>query len=118
MPTSTVQAAPERGSGSPAFRRPAANLPDLDRLPPSAMCTTKQVAALSAFAEITLKTWRRQDIGRGPKVTYVESRPRYLVRDVKAWLGLQTSSHVEAALAHGPLTKKPGSLRTPGLGIC
>ena len=97
MSVSACGAAPDRGLSLRTRRSASSCAPDLDRLPSSALCTTKQLAALSGFAEITLKTWRRQDIGRGPKVTYIEGRPRYLVRDVKAWVGLPISSNTEAA---------------------
>lgn len=60
---------------------------DLDALPGSAACTTRQVAALSGFAEITLKVWRRAGESRGPRVTRIEGKPRYLVSDVRAWMG-------------------------------
>lgn len=63
-----------------------APIPDLDVLPPLAACTTDQVARLSGFAVVTLKLWRAE--GRGPKVTFVSGRPRYLVRDLRAWLGV------------------------------
>lgn len=61
-------------------------LVDIDRLPDSAACTTRDVAALSGFAEITLKVWRKAG-DRGPKVTRIEGRPRYLVKDIRAWMG-------------------------------
>ena len=60
---------------------------DLDSLPDSAACTTRDVAALSGFAEITFKVWRKAG-DRGPKVTRIEGKPRYLVKDVRAWMGL------------------------------
>lgn len=66
--------------------RRVAPIPDLGTLPPTAACTTDQVARLSGFAVVTLKTWRAK--GKGPKVTFVSGRPRYLVRDLRAWLGV------------------------------
>ena len=67
-------------------RRDSAPVVDLNALPDLACLTTKQLAVLTGFAEITLKTWRGQETGRGPRVTYIEGRPRYLVRNVKNWL--------------------------------
>lgn len=65
-------------------------IPDLDALPPTAACTTEQVAALSGYAPITLQLWRRQN--RGPRVTTIQGRPRYLVRDLREWMGLDPAS--------------------------
>lgn len=64
-------------------------LPDLDKLPASALLTRNQVCALSGFALPTLKQWAKQ--GRGPRITIVEGRPRYLAGDVKAWLGCEVA---------------------------
>jgi len=64
-------------------------LPDLDALPGSALLTRNQVCALSGFALPTLKQWAKQ--GRGPRITVVEGRPRYLAADVKAWLGCEAA---------------------------
>ena len=66
-------------------RKPVVPLPDLDRLPASALLTRNQVCALSGFARITLTVWSRN--GRGPKITVVEGRPRYRAGDVIAWMG-------------------------------
>ncbi|MCA3441957.1 MAG: DNA-binding protein [Rhodobacter sp.] len=65
--------------------RPA--VPDLAQLPPDAMMTRNQVAAVSGFALQTLKMWPAQ--GKGPKVTMIEGRPRYRVADVREWMGVQ-----------------------------
>ena len=62
-------------------------MPDLDGLPPSALLTRNQVAALSGFALITFKRWAKTS--RGPKITRVEGRPRYRAADVIAWLNAQ-----------------------------
>jgi hypothetical protein len=59
-------------------------IPDLDALPQSAILTDEQVAGASGFARITLQQWRAA--GRGPRVVYVEGRPRYTVADVRDWL--------------------------------
>src|SRR4051794_39947916 len=64
-------------------------LPDLNTLPPTAALTRNQVCALSGFALPTLKQWARQ--GRGPRVTMIEGRPRYLASDVKAWMGVEVA---------------------------
>lgn len=61
-----------------------AAVPDLNSLPDHATLTRKQVAALTGFADITLRVWAGK--GRGPKVTRLEGVPRYLVRDLRAWL--------------------------------
>lgn len=58
--------------------------PDLNALPDHATLTRKQVAALTGFADITLRVWAGK--GRGPKVTRLEGVPRYLARDLRAWL--------------------------------
>jgi predicted site-specific integrase-resolvase len=62
------------------------NPPDLAALPPDAMLTRNQVAALSGFALQTLKMWPAQ--GKGPKVTTIEGRPRYRAADVREWMGV------------------------------
>ena len=62
-------------------------IPNLDCLPPSALLTRSQVAALSGFAVISLKKWAVAQ--RGPKITRVEGRPRYRAADVAAWLNAQ-----------------------------
>lgn len=62
------------------------SLPDLDKLPGTAACTTEQAARVSGYANNTLRVWRGQ--GRGPKVTMIGGRPRYLVRDLRQWMGL------------------------------
>ncbi len=60
-------------------------VPDIEKLPGEALITRKQLSTLSSFALITLKIWAKQ--GRGPRVTVVEGRPRYRVRDVREWMG-------------------------------
>ncbi len=70
--------------------RDSTRVPDLNRLPPTSLLTTRQVSLISGYAEITFKVWRGQGGSRGPKVTYVEGRPRYFVRDVRAWISLST----------------------------
>ena len=62
----------------------AQDVPDLSKLPPDALLTRDQVAALSGFAVVTLKVWAPK--GRGPKITYLEGRPRFKVRDVREWM--------------------------------
>jgi predicted DNA-binding transcriptional regulator AlpA len=64
-------------------------LPDLDALPASALLTRNQVCALSGFALPTLKQWAKQ--GRGPRITIIEGRPRYLASDVRTWLGCEVA---------------------------
>lgn len=60
-------------------------LPDLSRLPPDALLTRGQVAALTGYTVQTLKRWA--GIGRGPRLIRCEGRPRYRVIDVQVWLG-------------------------------
>lgn len=60
-------------------------VPDIEKLPGEALITRRQLAAVSSFALITLKVWAKQ--GRGPRITVVEGRPRYRVRDVREWMG-------------------------------
>lgn len=60
-------------------------VPDLDALPGGALLTRRQLADVSGFQVVTLKLWVRQ--GRGPRITTVEGRPRYRVRDVREWMG-------------------------------
>ncbi len=62
----------------------SSTLPDIGALPDDALLTRAEVARLSGFANITLRIWAGQ--GRGPKITRVEGRPRFAVRDVRAWL--------------------------------
>lgn len=68
---------------------PASNLhpatPDISALPPDALLTRNQVAAVSGFAVQTLKMWPA--LGKGPRVTTVEGRPRYRVADIREWMG-------------------------------
>ncbi|WP_424360984.1 hypothetical protein [Methylocystis parvus] len=61
-------------------------LPNLTALPPHAALDRQQVCAATGFALQTLKVWAKQ--GRGPRITYLEGRPRYLVRDVLDWMGV------------------------------
>jgi len=53
-------------------------------LPPDAALTIKQLAALTGFAPLTVKAWRKRN--RGPKAITVNGRPRYRVADIKEWL--------------------------------
>jgi hypothetical protein len=59
-------------------------IPDLSALPSSACITRRQLGELTGFSLPTLKVWVKQ--GKGPRITYVEGRPRYLVGDVREWL--------------------------------
>lgn len=59
-------------------------LPNVDNLPPSALLTRKQVAAVSGLALVTLKKWAAE--GRGPRITRVSGLPRYRADHVRAWL--------------------------------
>ena len=68
----------------PETRIAQRSIPDFGSLPDEALLTRDQVAALSGFAVVTLKMWAPK--GRGPKITYLEGRPRFKVRDVRAWM--------------------------------
>ena len=59
-------------------------IPDLGALPDDAILDRNQVSAVSGFAVHTLKLWAKQ--GRGPRVTVMEGRPRYRVRDTREWI--------------------------------
>lgn len=65
---------------------PRPDTPDISALPPDALLTRKQLAAISGFALQSLKMWPAQ--GKGPRVTTVEGRPRYRVADVRQWMGV------------------------------
>jgi hypothetical protein len=65
-------------------------LPDLSALPSQACITRRQLGELTGFAIPTLKLWVKQ--GKGPRVTYVEGRPRYLAGDVRDWLAQSAQS--------------------------
>lgn len=57
---------------------------DLHSLPASAFLTRAQLAPVLGFSQRTLKRWPVE--GRGPRITYLENRPRYRVSDVLAWI--------------------------------
>jgi hypothetical protein len=61
-------------------------LPDLDKLPPYALLTPKQVAAILNVSPHTLTTWRLQKRNPGLKWVRIESLPRYRVDAVRAYL--------------------------------
>ena len=61
-------------------------LPGLDELPATALLTRVQVSNISNFSVPTLRHWG--SCGRGPRVSIVEGRPRYSVRDVREWLSV------------------------------
>lgn len=65
-------------------RKERTPMPDLSAMPDHYLLTPKQVSELSGFAIITLRVWEHK--GRGPKMTRVEGVPRYMARDVRAWL--------------------------------
>lgn len=75
--------------------RKSTPVPDLDKLPDDALLNDRQVSVHSGFAEYTLRLWRMKH--KGPKVVYIEGRPRYRVGDYKAWLNSATSTRAEAA---------------------
>lgn len=70
-------------------------VPDLEKLPDCALLTERQLSLVSGYAEITLRIWRMRNTG--PRVTMVQGRPRYTVRDARAWMAGSTSPSVEAA---------------------
>lgn len=57
---------------------------DLSSLPPSAFVTRAQLAPALGFSLQTLKRWATK--GKGPRITYLEGRPRFRVCDVLAWI--------------------------------
>ena len=59
-------------------------VPDLDKLPPCALLTERQVSLVSGYAEITLRIWRMK--GGGPHFVLVQGRPRYMAGPTRAWL--------------------------------
>jgi hypothetical protein len=66
---------------------PRTEAPDLSKLPPDALLSRREVAALSGFHPQTLVVWGAS--GRGPRRTVIEGRLRFRVADVKAWMGLE-----------------------------
>ena len=62
-------------------------MPDIEKLPGTALLARRQVAALTGYAGVTLKRWA--DLGRGPKIVRIEGRPRYRVDDLREWLAGQ-----------------------------
>ena len=74
-------------------RRPVV-VPDLNALPDHTLLTRNQLVQLTSFSLPTLKIWAKQN--KGPKVTYVEGHPRYLVGDTKTWM-TGSASGAEAA---------------------
>lgn len=57
---------------------------DLQSLPASAFVTRAQLAPALGFSLPTLKRWAGE--GKGPRITYLENRPRYRVSDVLEWI--------------------------------
>lgn len=62
------------------------SIPDIDKLPDSALLTDGQKAAHSGYSIAAFKKWRREGGLRGPATIYVEGRPRTTVRDYRAWI--------------------------------
>lgn len=84
-PQPVVQQSSARPVRSGELMSQSAQIPDLDKLPPCALLTYTQVAKLAGYSLVTIKRWAAD--GRGPRMTRIEGRPRFAVRDVKAWLG-------------------------------
>lgn len=63
-----------------------ATAPDISRLPPDALLNRRQMELLTGFKQQTFRAWALR--GSGPTITTVEGHPRYLVRDVREWMGL------------------------------
>lgn len=57
---------------------------DITALPDLALLTQKQLAQVTGFALPTIKRWAA--LGKGPRQVRVEGLPRYLARDVRAWI--------------------------------
>jgi transposase-like protein len=68
------------------------NIPDLDKLPPYALLTPKQVAAILNVSPHTLTYWRSQKRNAGLKWVRIEKAPRYRVSDVRAYLGMNSTA--------------------------
>jgi hypothetical protein len=62
------------------------NIPDLDKLPDSALLTPKQVAAILQVSPHTLETWRLHKRDHPLKWNRVGKSPRYSVGAVRAYL--------------------------------
>lgn len=61
-------------------------------LPSDALLTRRQLEQITGFRVQTLKNWAA--VGRGPRITTVEKRPRYRAADVRAWI--DTTAHSTA----------------------
>ncbi|RLK07412.1 helix-turn-helix transcriptional regulator [Ruegeria conchae] len=57
---------------------------DLNALSASSFLTRVQLAPVIGFSLQTLKRWAGE--GKGPRITYLENRPRYQVSDVLDWI--------------------------------
>jgi predicted DNA-binding transcriptional regulator AlpA len=57
---------------------------DITTLPDLALLTPKQLAQVTGLALPTIKRWAA--LGKGPKITRIEGLPRYVARDVRAWI--------------------------------
>lgn len=79
------------------YQRKPKQVPDIGTLPAWVPLTTSELSLITRSPEVTIKSWRVAEPPRGPKVTWLDDRPRYLVGDVRAWLGLDASSHGKVA---------------------
>jgi hypothetical protein len=67
-------------------------LPDLDKLPATAMLRANEVAALLQVSPHTLETWRLRKPDHPLKWTRVGKSPRYSVGAVRAYLGFNSAA--------------------------
>jgi hypothetical protein len=67
-------------------------LPDLDKLPATAMLRAEQVAAVLQVSTHTLQTWRLHKPDHPLKWTRVGKSPRYSVGAVRAFLGMNSAA--------------------------
>lgn len=59
-------------------------LPNIDQLPDSALLTRRNLVELTGFCNGAFKKWARQ--GRGPRIVYIEGKPRTTVADFRTWI--------------------------------
>lgn len=52
--------------------------------PSRVLLTRADLIQITGYSRPTFKRWAKR--GKGPHVTIIEGRPRYLVADVEAWL--------------------------------
>jgi hypothetical protein len=66
------------------FQADASQPVDIGALPGDALLTRRQLEQVTGFRAQTFKNWAA--VGRGPRITTIEKRPRYRAADVREWL--------------------------------